>query len=195
MKIIGSGILFLLLHAMVWAQLQKPAPAAGFRKADIREVTDNPVKLIADDWALITAGDTISYNTMTASWGGIGNLWNMPVSFIFVKPQRYTFGFIEKSKTYTLCFFDHKQYSKALLVCGTKSGRDGDKIKEAGLTPVVLPSGMIGFAEARLIIECEVVYSDFLSPEGMELQETKDWYKEKDYHKMYAGKITGVWVR
>lgn len=51
---------------------------------------EDAFQLIGQEWMLITAGDSASYNTMTASWGGIGWLWNKPVAFIFVRPERYT---------------------------------------------------------------------------------------------------------
>ena len=56
----------------------------------IKELKENPVKLIADDWALVSAGTPEKWNTLTVSWGGIGELWGRDVAFIFIRPQRYT---------------------------------------------------------------------------------------------------------
>ena len=55
---------------------------------DIRNWNDNPWSTIADRWMLITAGNSASWNTMTASWGGFGHLWNSDVVFAFVRPTR-----------------------------------------------------------------------------------------------------------
>ena len=104
------------------------------KETDILEINENAVKLIGKEWMLITAGNMENYNTMTASWGNIGFLWGKPVATIYVRPQRYTLEYIEREECFTLSFFP-EQYRKALNICGTKSGRDTDKVKEAGLTP------------------------------------------------------------
>lgn len=168
---------------------------AGYKKIPFEELNGNAYKMIDSEWMLITGGTTTKYNTMTASWGGFGCLWNLPVTYIFVKPERYTFGFLEESAMYTLTFFDHEKYKEALQICGTKSGRDGDKIKLAGLTPIQTPAGMTAFSEARIIIECRVVYSDFLDPEGIRYEKIKTWYNGKNFHKMYAGEVINCWVK
>ena len=66
------------------------------------EITDNVFKLIANDWMLITAGTPDNFNTMTASWGAMGELWHKKVCFGFVRPTRHTFKFMEESETFTL---------------------------------------------------------------------------------------------
>ena len=116
------------------------------------EITDNVIKLIGKDWMLVTAGRPGDYNTMTASWGGAGFLWNKPVVFVFVRHERHTYGFMEREDVFTLSFFDEK-YRKALSLCGTKSGRDTDKAAETGLTPVETSNGSIAFSPARLVLE------------------------------------------
>lgn len=105
-----------------------------FQEIDIRGIKENAIRLIRDEWALITAGDQKKWNTMTVSWGGIGELWGKDVAMIFIRPQRYTYEFIEREDYFTMSFFE-KEYKKALSLCGSKSGRDIDKAKEAGLTP------------------------------------------------------------
>ena len=64
-------------------------------KIDPAWITENFISLIGREWMLVTAGDASRFNTMTASWGGVGYLWNKPVVFVFVRPERYTFEFIE----------------------------------------------------------------------------------------------------
>lgn len=91
------------------------------KKIKPEELTDNPIKLIGKDWMLVTAGTPGEFNTMTASWGGVGFLWNKPVAFVFVRHERYTFAFTEREEVMTLSFFDEK-YRKALSLLGTKSG-------------------------------------------------------------------------
>ena len=95
----------------------------------------NVFQLIGSDWMLITAGTPESYNTMTASWGGMGVLWGKNVCFCFIRPTRHTYQFIEKADVFSLSFFEER-YRGALEICGTKSGRDIDKAAATGLIPV-----------------------------------------------------------
>ena len=62
------------------------------------ELEDNPFRMIDKQWMLITAGNGQSADTMTASWGGLGALWNKPVSFAFIRPTRYTYDFTEREE-------------------------------------------------------------------------------------------------
>ena len=98
------------------------------------EMGGNPFHRIGTDWMLITAGDENSANRMTASWGGLGVLWNKPVVFAFVRPTRYTYEFLEREDTFSLSFFPDESTRQALTLCGRVSGRDTDKIADAGLT-------------------------------------------------------------
>ena len=162
----------------------------NFSKTDLNRIDENVFKLIGSDWMLITAGTKDSFNTMTASWGGMGVLWNKPVTYIFVRPQRYTYEFLEKNKSYSLSFFDEK-FRKALTICGSKSGRDIDKVKEAGLTPVVSDNGIVHFSEAKLVVECSKLYYQDIDPSHFLDKSINELY-DNDYHRMYIGEITGI---
>lgn len=124
------------------------------KKIDPKEIRDNAVQLIGHDWMLVTAGTPEHFNMMTASWGGLGFMWKRPVAFVVIRPQRYTFDFIEKGEEFTLSFFSH-EYHKALSVCGTTSGRDTDKVAASGLSPYFTENGNVSFTEARLVLECQ----------------------------------------
>ena len=102
------------------------------KKIAPKDIDKNVIKLIGQDWMLVTAGDQEKFNMMTASWGSMGYLWNKPVVMVFVRPQRYTFEFTEKKDEFTLSFFDEK-YRHALNVCGSVSGRDVNKVQELSL--------------------------------------------------------------
>ena len=84
-----------------------------FREISPYELAENPFELIGKDWALVTAKNGDSCNTMTASWGGIGIMWNKPAAFTFIRPQRFTFGLMESDDYYSLSFYDEK-YRDAL---------------------------------------------------------------------------------
>jgi flavin reductase (DIM6/NTAB) family NADH-FMN oxidoreductase RutF len=164
------------------------------RVVDPRDISDNPFKLIADDWMLITAGDLKSFNTMTASWGALGELWHKKVCFCFVRPTRHTWHFMERANVFTLSFFD-ENYRAALNLCGSVSGRDTDKVKKAGLTPVATVSGAVSFIESRLIFECRKIYADDIDPKLFLATEIHDAYPSKDYHRMYVGEVLRCLVK
>ena len=158
-------------------------------------LTDNVFKLLDKDWMLITAGTMDHYNTMTASWGHMGIMWNLPVAIAWIRPQRYTFEFAEKYSHFTLSFFT-EEYRKALQFCGSKSGRDHDKAAETGLTPVASESGNVFFQEARLVMECRKLYVDDLKAENFVVPEIASKnYPKKDFHRFYMGEITNVLSR
>lgn len=166
----------------------------SFKELNLNEIENiNPFNLIGNDWMLITSGSKENFNTMTASWGGLGVLWNKKVAFSFVRPQRYTFEFMEKNELFTLSFFG-SEYKDALKICGRKSGRDCNKIKEAGLTPIFKDDAPC-FEEAKIVLICKKIYSRFISPECMIDKSLEKNYENKDYHKMFIGEILKCLVR
>lgn len=164
-----------------------------FKKIDPTEISENAIKLIGKDWMLVSSGDEKSFNTMTASWGGIGMMWNHPCVWIFIRQQRHTFNFIENANTFSLSFFSDN-FKDALKICGSKSGRDCDKVKLTNLTPKFFEESKIPyFEEAKLVLECKNIYSDFLKPEKfLDKEEISRWYPNSDFHKMYVAKITNA---
>lgn len=152
------------------------------------EIKDNPFKLIGNDWMLITAGTLDSYNTMTASWGGMGFLWERNVCFCFIRPHRYTFRFVERAPFFTLSFFE-ETYAPALDYCGTHSGRTVDKAAATGLHPVENPPGVVFFVEARLVIICKKIYFQDLDPRHFLDSAIHQHYAKKDYHRMFIGEV------
>ena len=165
-----------------------------FRSVPIDTTGDNPFKLIGSDWMLITAGPPEAFNTMTAAWGGLGVLWSKNVCFCFIRPQRYTYQFMEQSDAFTLSFFEEK-YRKALQLCGSMSGREIDKAAEAGLTPVPGPlAGTTCFAEARMVIACRKIYFQDVNPQNFLDPGIEQNYPAQDYHRMYIGEVMECWV-
>ncbi|MEK6794044.1 MAG: flavin reductase [Spirochaetota bacterium] len=157
------------------------------------EAIDNVFSLIGREWMLITAGTIASYNTMTASWGGLGVLWNRNIAWCVVRPGRHTYGFLERAGSFTLSFFE-EQYREALNVCGAKSGRDIDKAKVTGLTAVGTTAG-VAFSQARLIIDCRKIYFQDIDPRNFIDASIDKNYPKKDYHRMYIGEIMSCGTR
>lgn len=162
-----------------------------FKEISPKEIDGNLIKMIADEWMLITAGNKEKYNMMTASWGFAGEIWGNDSVIALVRPQRYTMEFINDSDYFTLSFYgDEKGLHK---VCGSKSGRDVDKTALTGLTPV-FSDNTVYFDEARLVLVCKKQYVGKISPEDFIDKEPLKWYND-DFHYMIIGKIEKVLVK
>lgn len=161
-----------------------------FIETDPHELTDNVFRLIGRDWMLVTAGKAAAFNTMTASWGALGVLWNAPVSMIFVRPSRYTYGFLEQEREYSLSFLGPDD-RRTLQFCGSRSGRDTDKIRETGLIPL-FDQPTPYFEQARLVLICRKLYTHDLDPAAFLDPALSGNYKGGDYHRMYVGEIVKV---
>jgi flavin reductase (DIM6/NTAB) family NADH-FMN oxidoreductase RutF len=145
-------------------------------------------------WLLLTSGDLAldEFNTMTVAWGSLGVMWGRPFAQVVVRPTRYTYQFINRHDTFTLCAFPEAR-RKALQLLGTKSGRDGDKIAEAGLTPIhstLIPAP--GFAEADLIIECRKMYWQDMDPSHFLFPDIERVYSGQNYHRIYFGEVVAI---
>jgi flavin reductase (DIM6/NTAB) family NADH-FMN oxidoreductase RutF len=164
----------------------------GFKEIKPEAMTDNPFQLIGADWMLITAGTKESFNTMTGAWGGLGILWGKNICFCVIRFTRYTYEFMEKNDFFTLSFLA-EQHRNILTYCGSKSGRDVDKVAETGLTPI-LDDGPVYFAEARLVLSCRKIYFQDILPDHFHDPKIEEFYPLKDYHRMYVGEIVRVLV-
>lgn len=168
---------------------------------DFKQITpeelENAFRLIGKDWMLITAKgqdengkDTV--NTMTASWGGMGILWNKPVAFCFIRPQRYTHTLTEQSDRFSLSFFS-EEYRSALRLCGTKSGRDINKFEATGLTPAMAEDAPF-VKEARIVLLCRKLYADVLKEASFLDPALLQNYKDGDFHTVYVAEIEKILV-
>ena len=131
----------------------------------IDDLAVSPSRLIGKDWMLITAGTPEKFNCMTASWGGIGYLWNKPVAFVFVRPNRYTREFIDREAGLTLTIMP-EPYRQDLVYCGRNSGRDVDKMASTALEPVTTESGLVTYKDARYVLECRKMFRAPLPQDG-----------------------------
>ncbi|MCL2445696.1 MAG: flavin reductase [Oscillospiraceae bacterium] len=154
-----------------------------FQPVNIRD-TKHPVKLIADDWALLSAGTPEHWNTMTISWGGVGEIWGRDAAFVFVRPQRYTYQFMQQQDYFTVAFGLPKE---TLKLCGKLSGRDGDKIAQAGLTAQMEGEAVFP-AQAELVYICRKLHAQDLDPAGFIDPHIAGHY-DGDYHRMFIGEI------
>ena len=162
-----------------------------FTEINIKDFTPDSFG-IKNKWMLITAAKADgSVNTMTASWGGFGVMWNKEVVFVVIRPQRYTREFIENAESFSLTFFD-KSYLKDLAYLGKVSGRDENKIAESGLN-ITLDKNIPYFQEAETVIIAKKLFIQRIEEEAFLEKDIIDkWYPEKDYHYLYIAEITKV---
>jgi len=161
---------------------------------EIANLHVQPYDLFHNQLILLTCGDFASgdFNAMTIGWGALGSIWSKPFAFVAVRPSRYTFEFMERYDTFTLSGFP-PEYRDALNLLGSKSGREGDKISESGLTPepsivVAAPS----YQEAQIVIECRKVYKDDLNSTNFYDELIFERYINDDIHRIYYGWIEMV---
>lgn len=165
------------------------------KKVSVKTLQNNVFSLIGDQWMLITAGTPENCNTMTASWGGLGILWGTSVATCYIRPGRYTRQFVEENDYFTLAFFG-EEYRKQLNFCGTKSGRDVDKVKECGFTVAAGAGNAPYFQEAELVMVCRKLYwQDIDQTHFLDPQIDEKWYPNKDYHRIYMGEIVEAYQR
>ena len=164
-----------------------------FKSIDPKQLNENVFSLIGDKWMLITAGTKENCNTMTASWGGLGVFWGAPTATCYIRPQRYTKEFVDREEYFTLAFFG-EEYRKALALCGAKSGREVDKVKECGFTVAQAQGGAPYFEQADLVFVCRKRMVVPMDPAAMPQDVKEKWY-ENDYHIMDWGEIVETLVR
>lgn len=165
-----------------------------FQEIEAEDIRENVFRLIGKEWMLITAGQKDDYNMMTASWGTAGVLWKKPVVFAFIRPQRYTYEFMESQPHFTISFFP-EAHRGVLNLCGTTSGRDLNKMAIEDLTPMETASGSIAFEEAKLVLECRKIYYDDINPDFFQVFDIEKVYPAKDYHRFYIGEIMRIWQK
>jgi len=171
-----------------------------FKPIEPKEMTESVFTLVGEDFSVLTAGTPVHYNSMVASWGGWGILFNKPVVFSMLRANRYTLELMRQEKSYTMSFFD-AEFKDDIIQFGLSSGRNSDeKMKNTKLTAVQTPAGNMVFKEAKLIVECKLIQVTTVSPDDFLVEENKKFVVDahaeaNDYHKMVYGEITSVWIR
>lgn len=163
-----------------------------FEKINPNEINKNPFDLISKDWALVAAQKDGKVNALTASWGGVGVLWNKNVVFIFIRNSRYTKEFLDSANTFSLTFFNHEKYAETYKYFGSVSGRNEDKIAKQGLT-VARAENTPYFAEGKLAVICKKLSAMPFAPNNFtDSNLLPAFYGDNDMHVMYIGEIVSV---
>lgn len=163
-----------------------------FEKTEISDFYVNPFDKIGKEWMLINASKPDgSYNPMTASWGGLGVLWNRNVCFCFIRDSRHTDVFAREGDVAAICFFDDENRG-ILNYCGRYSGRDTDKVADCKLTPITHPSGAVYFEEAKEVIVVKKLYTGKIEESGFNDRGLLKNYADNDYHNVYVYEIIQI---
>jgi len=154
------------------------------------DVYHETIGKLAGNGIILLAGDPP--NPMTIGWGTIGEIWHMPVFTVLVRPTRYTYGLMENSKDFTVCVLPDG-YKKHLAICGSRSGRDMDKIRVCGFTIESSTHVSTPFiAQSSIHYECRIVHKHRLDPAALDRAINDKYYQTKDWHMVYYGEILGV---
>ena len=169
------------------------------REVDIWDYAGQITKA-TDKGILLTTKQGDKVNTMTIGWGHLGTIWFKPVFIAYVRESRYTKELLDQTGEFTVNIPLGQVDKNIIAVCGSKSGRDMDKVKELALTleegkTVAVP----GIKELPLTLECKVIYQQAQAPEAIDKDCFDRFYtpgsrNEGDYHTAYYGEITAVYI-
>ena len=178
-------------------QVVEERSRSGYVSVSPEEFDENIFNLVGKDFTVITAGE--DPNSMVASWGGVGIMFNKPVTWCFLRANRYTLEKIRETGTYTMCYFPD-QYKGDIMQFGIKSGRNTDKMAQTKLTPFQTPDGYPAYREAKIIIECKLIAASTVSKDEFYTDEAKTFLQEgydeaKDWHKLVYGEITNILIK
>jgi len=156
------------------------------------EASQETFDRLASPGALLVSG-TDKPNVMTIGWGTMGIIWGKPIFTVLVRPSRHTTEFLDKHQEFTVCV-PTPEMKKEVLLCGTKSGRELDKIVECGFTmkpglDVEVPH----IEQCPVHYECKTVHINDVHKTFLDAEIKESYYPAEDYHFIYYGEILGVY--
>lgn len=165
-----------------------------FQPVNPEEIETGPYKFVGEK-ILITAADGNKVNTMCATWGGVGYIWDKRVTFVFARKGRYTSELINASGEYSISFMNQEKYRGTLKYLQMVSGRDEDKIANSRLN-INYDNGIPFIDEAREIITCKVLYQREFDEDALIDDEIKKkFYSEGSYHILFIGEVKNILLR
>ncbi len=166
------------------------------KKVDVNSLRPEIFRIFLKQNALLTAGDRTVCNTMTIGWAQMGSLWNLPVCTVYVRPERYTYRFMEERDYFTVSVLAPEDRATA-RICGTTSGRDRDKITECGLTVAYGAGDAPYFEEAELVLVCKKLFVQDMDASCVHDERIPGFYTEKagNWHRIYNGEIVEAYMK
>lgn len=165
-----------------------------FSKISYTERMSEAITALANDGAFLTVSANGTTNTMTIGWGTIGYIWGKPIMMVMVRPSRHTFGLLEQADEFTVSI-PLSGLKEELKFCGSKSGREIDKISVCNLpTSAGQTVSAPVIADCDLHYECKVVFKSEMDPACL-TESYRKWYAKGDYHTLYFGEITACYQK
>ena len=165
------------------------------RSVDAFDYAGHICKALKPNGILLTTKVDAKVNTMTIGWGTLGVDWSRPMFIAYVRESRYTHEMLEKNGEFTVNIPMGEVDRKILAICGTKSGRDMDKIAELGLHLVESDHVSVpGIRELPLTLECKVIYKEEQDLSRIPADIISRYYPEGDHHHVYYGQIVGAYI-
>ena len=161
------------------------------RKIDVREAFAETLDGLDGSGLLLMTGP--QGNPMTIGWAMLGRIWKRPVMTVLVRPSRHSFSLLAETPEFTVNV-PPPGMKKILGICGTKSGRDTDKLAECGLTAV--PSADVSvpyLAECPVHFECRVIHTTEVLNSTLDPAVVEGSYPKGNYHRVYHGLILGTY--
>ena len=175
---------------------QKPLPVTEFYKQfEQVPIGKDMGELFGERVYLGTAGNAANYNSLTLGWGTTGILWAKPVAIVYIRENRFSYRYFEENPVYVLSWYPAK-YTKAVYkIFGGKSGRDTDKEKISGFTPVETPDGGVTYLQADKVVICRKIMRQPVPKEFV----PKEWHSRLNrdglIHIQYTGEVLSVWKK
>lgn len=164
---------------------------SNFKLINPEDFAQNPFHMIGKEWMLIAAHKEGKTNAMTASWGGVGIMWNKPVAYIAIRQTRYTKEFVDSAEKLSLNFFG-EDFRKELAYFGKVSGRDEDKIAKTGMK-VTVEDGAPIFNEAKNVFVCKKLFAQTYSEQSfIDKDILNKFYNGDSMHTLYIVEIEKV---
>jgi flavin reductase (DIM6/NTAB) family NADH-FMN oxidoreductase RutF len=163
---------------------------------DLKDLKPEIFRVFETQNALLTAGDKTGCNPMTIGWCQLGRLWSVPVCSVYVRPERYTYEWMESRDYFTVSVLPQQHKKTTMRLCGTQSGRDVDKVRACGLTVRYGAGDAPFFEEAELVLVCKKLYVQDLDPACvLDGAVIAPFYGEKGgWHRVYTGHIVEAYV-
>ena len=164
---------------------------------DLKAMTPEIFRVFGANNALLTAGDRTSCNTMTIGWCQLGRLWSLDTCTVYVRPERYTYQFMEEQDYFTVSVLPLSHKQTTMQICGTRSGRDIDKVKACGLTLRYGAGNAPFFDEAEWVLVCKKLYIQDMKPECVKDERIFQSYTtaKGGWHRLYVGEVLEAYQR
>ena len=178
------------------AARHKPLPVSEFyRNFEKAEVNSDSGALFGKRVYLGTAGTPAAYNTLTLGWGTTGILWGRSVAIVYIRENRFSYRFFEASDIYTLSWYPKQDMQTVIKVFGGTSGRNTDKEKLSGFTPVETPDGGVTYLQADKVVICRKLMRQPVPQEFVPKNHQGRLNQDGRIHIQYTGEVLSIWKK